>query len=66
METITGVDQPRYADNASPGYNHEVYWKNIVKDGKCCRGSGRYGACQQGCFIKKKAALKASIFIFFN
>ena len=33
-KAITGVDQPRYADNASPGYNHEVYWKNIVKDGK--------------------------------
>ncbi len=33
-KAITGVDQPRFADNASPGYNHEVYWKNIVKDGK--------------------------------
>ena len=33
-KSITGVDQPRFNDNASPGYNHEVYWKNIVKDGK--------------------------------
>ena len=26
---IVGVDQPKFGDTCSPGYNHEVYWKNI-------------------------------------
>ena len=31
---ITGVDQPKVNPESSPGYNHELYWTNVVANGK--------------------------------